>query len=350
MNTDEKPAALPHGLDLDINDWGALLGGLGQPAFRAMQVFEALHAQGLRDFEALSTWPKALRHTVAGAVRLTPLNVQQTHAAPDDTTRWVLTGDGPQFFEMVHIPLEGRNTLCLSSQCGCAVGCAFCATGTLGFLRHLQPWEMVEQVTLAEAQTGPLKHLVLMGMGEPMLNLDNVLRFLHLITHPRGRAFGPRHITLSTVGMRGGFDRLLTFELPVGLALSLHAATEDLRQTLVPRAGSSIIELLDFGAAYAQKINQPTTLEWTLLSDLNDTPEQAHELARLVQGKPFKVNLIPVNPVAGLPLTQSPPGEKQVGDFMAVLRQAGVDVFRRDTRGQAVNAACGQLAARAGAL
>ncbi len=322
-----------------------LIAGLGEPAYRARQVYEGLYVQR-RPLDELTNIPKDLRGRLDEQLPLA-LSVDTMQLADDDmTAKWLWrAADGAQI-ETVLMRYAARATVCVSSQAGCAMGCTFCATGQAGFERHLTAGEIVEQVLRAQhASPQRVSNVVFMGMGEPLANPDAVLdacRRLH-----RDVGLSARHITVSTVGVVPGIERLTEFELPVTLAVSLHAPDDVLREQLVPLDRRyPLAAVLDAARAYAERKGRRVSFEYACINGVNDLPHHADALAGRLTG--FRggahVNLIPLNDTAGYP--GSPSSGDRIAAFADRLRSAGVEATVRRNRGTTIDAACGQLRAR----
>ncbi len=337
--------------DLLPQELEALLAAWGEPAYRARQLFRWLHGRYQRDPEGMTDLPKGLRRRLAGMGPLGRLERVLERVADRGETRKGLFRfpDGAQI-EAVWMRYPDRRTLCLSTQVGCAIGCPFCATGTLGLTRNLSAGEMVEQVYVyAHDPDRGVTNLVFMGMGEPFHNYDATLKAVRILNHPLGLGLGARHMTISTSGVVPEIRRLAEEGLQVTLAISLHAPDDELRNELVPlNRAYPLKELLAACRAYVERTRRRITFEYVLLEGVNDRPAQARALARLLKGEVplHHVNLIPWNPVSGLPYRPTPP--EGVRRFARILREAGVNVTVRRERGQEIQAACGQLRLEAG--
>ncbi|MCU1464380.1 MAG: rRNA m(2)A-2503 methyltransferase [Actinomycetia bacterium] len=323
----------------------ALIAELGEPAYRARQLHEGLYEQR-RPLESLTNLPKALRARIADALPLA-FTVDTMQLADDDmTAKWLWrAGDGAQI-ETVLMRYSARATVCVSSQAGCAMGCTFCATGQAGFERQLSTGEIVEQVARSQhASPQRVSNVVFMGMGEPLANVDAVLDACTRLHDDLG--ISARHITVSTVGVVPGIERLTDFELPVTLAVSLHAPDDLLREQLVPlNRRYPLAAVLDAARAYADRKGRRVSFEYACISGVNDLPHHADALAGRLTG--FRggahVNLIPLNDTAGYPGRPSEP--VRIAAFAEHLRAAGVEATVRRNRGTTIDAACGQLRAR----
>ncbi len=343
----------PHLLDLTRPALGELLQELGFGAFHRDALFSALHRERLATFDALEGRIRApLLAALRERTRLAPL---AEHAASDSsdghTHKLLLRCEDGQTIETVLMRFKGRFTACISTQAGCAMGCVFCATGQMGFFRHLTPGEIVGQVLHAcrvlDARGERLRNIVLMGMGEPLHNYDAVMCALDILQDPRGVALGPRFVTLSTVGVVPGIRRLAREARPLRLAVSLHGATEEARAALVPVAKKwPLDELLDACREYTALRGQKIFFEWALIDGKNDDAQTAHTLGALLEGIPSHVNLIPLNPTRGY--AESASGEQTVKDFQKILAGYGLPSTVRQRRGIDIDAGCGQLRDRMG--
>lgn len=333
-----------------------LLQEWGYSSFYAQKLWHALYRPPLSWPESLAQFPAGLQQKLHQQTHWPRLVVQTALQSSDGFTRKFLLGlaDG-QAIETVIMRFEARQqrpedtlrfTACLSTQAGCAMGCVFCATGQMGFTRHLSAGEIVGQVLFVQqqlAQTGhQLRNIVLMGMGEPLHNYDNTLKAIDILTDHHGLGLAPRHITLSTVGLPHGIRRLAHDPRPIGLAVSLHGATDAERQLLVPPAKKwPLSELMEACRYYMAQRQRKIFFEWTLIQEKNDTPEQAHALGQLLSGMLAHVNVIPLNPTAGYNGAPSDPG--RVKAFQHILATYGLPSTVRQRRGIDIAAGCGQL-------
>ncbi|MEZ5447136.1 MAG: 23S rRNA (adenine(2503)-C(2))-methyltransferase RlmN [Gammaproteobacteria bacterium] len=336
--------------DFDRPGMAALLCELGEPAFRATQIVKWVHQHGVSDFEQMTNLGKALRQRLAECMSFDLPEVATEQISHDGTRKWMLRVAGGQAIETVYIPEADRGTLCVSSQVGCPLECSFCATGRQGFSRNLSTAEIIGQLWIAARSLGqfprperrPISNVVFMGMGEPLLNFDNVLRAIDLMLDDNAYGLSRRRVTVSTAGMVPQMDRLKQAS-PVSLAVSLHAPNDALRNELVPLNRTyPMAELLSACKRFAENYtHESITFEYTMLDGVNDTPAHARELVRVLNGIPSKVNLIPWNPFPGGGYRRS--GAEAIERFRAVLQRAGLITLTRKTRGDDIDAACGQL-------
>ncbi|WP_425611988.1 23S rRNA (adenine(2503)-C(2))-methyltransferase RlmN [Xanthomonas campestris] len=333
---------------------------LGEARYRAHQVMKWIHHRYVTDFDQMTDLGKALRAKLHQHAEVLVPNVVFDKPSTDGTHKWLLAmgTDGKNAIETVYIPDKGRGTLCVSSQVGCGLNCTFCSTATQGFNRNLTTAEIIGQVWVAARHLGNVPHqqrrltnVVMMGMGEPLMNFDNVVRAMTVMRDDLGYGLASKRVTLSTSGLVPMIDRLAT-ESDVSLAVSLHAANDALRESLVPlNKKYPIAELMESCARYLRgnKKRDSVTFEYTLMKGINDQPEHARQLARLmrqfdnaVQSKDAgKVNLIPFNPFPGTRYERS--GETEIRAFQKILLDAQVLTMVRRTRGDDIDAACGQL-------
>lgn len=322
----------------------------GYPRYRANQLWTWLYRHKATTFSAMYTLPADLRARLAD--EMAPGALTLLHAIPSsdgETQKYAFGLPDGQIIETVLMRYEGvRRTVCISSQAGCAMGCVFCATGQMGFARHLSPGEIVEQALhvarTLEGQGDRLSNVVLMGMGEPFHNYDNTLAAIRRLMDEDGLRIGQRHITVSTVGLPPAIRRFAGEGLQVRLAISLHAATDAERSALLPvNRRYPLADLLDAVREYIAATNRRVTFEWTLIAFENDTPEQAHELGRLLADLLCHVNVIPLNPTDGYQGAPSEPA--RVARFVDILGSYGITATVRVRRGIDVNAGCGQLKA-----
>ena len=333
--------------DLSLPELTTLLAEWGQPAYRARQVWEWLYRHYAGTFDEMSTLPGALRERLASETTLTIGEIALSRNSSDGQTRKVLfqLPDG-QYIETVLMRYEKRRTLCISTQAGCAMGCVFCATGQMGFMRHLSVAEIVGQVMYfareLAAEDQHVTNIVMMGMGEPLHNYDNTLATVDRLTDATGFNLGARKITISTVGLIPAIRRYADEQRQTPLAVSLHAATDEERGRLLPvNRRWPLAELMEACRFYVAKTGRRMTFEWALIAGENDTAEQAHKLGELLRGMLGHVNLIPLNPTAGYGGTPSSP--ERVARFQEILTEYGVTSTVRVRRGIDIQAGCGQL-------
>ncbi len=337
-------------LDFDLDGLTSWCESLGEKRFRAVQLFRWIHQKGASDFGQMSDLAKSLRAKLAGAAEVRGLVPISEHRSADGTVKWLFDVGAGNAIETVYIPEDDRGTLCVSSQAGCAVGCRFCSTGHQGFSRNLTTGEIVAQLWYAEhrlrGEGGErvIDNVVMMGMGEPLQNYAAVVPALKVMLDDHGYGLSRRRVTVSTSGMVAMIDRLRQ-DCPVALAVSLHAPDDALRDQLVPlNRKDGIDALLDACVRYLEAAPRDfVTFEYCMLDGVNDSDEQARALVRLVKGRvPCKFNLIPFNPFPASGLKRSP--RERVVAFAQVLQDAGIVTTIRKTRGDDIDAACGQLA------
>lgn len=343
-------------LDLDLDGLAAFCEQLGEKRFRATQLFRWIHQRGVADFGQMSDLAKSLREKLAGHAHVTALPVISQHESKDGTIKWLFDVGGGNAIESVFIPEDDRGTLCISSQAGCAVGCRFCSTGHQGFSRNLTTGEIVAQLWFAEhflrqhlkTDERVISNVVMMGMGEPLQNYDRLVPALRTMLDDHGYGLSRRRVTVSTSGVVPMIERLAQ-DCPVALAVSLHAPTDELREHLVPlNRKYPMDELLRTCTAYlAHAPRDFITFEYCMLDGVNDQPEHAQALIALMRqhgadGLRAKFNLIPFNPFPQSGLVRSPMPRVQA--FGKLLNEAGIVTTVRKTRGDDIDAACGQLA------
>ena len=343
-------------LDFDLDGLTAFCEQLGEKRFRATQLFRWIHQRGAQDFDQMSDLAKSLRDKLKGCAQVLPLQVVSEHQSADGTVKWLFDVGAGNAVEAVFIPEDDRGTLCVSSQAGCAVGCRFCSTGHQGFSRNLTTGEIVSQLWFAEhvlrkrfqTHDRVISNVVMMGMGEPLQNYSALVPALRVMLDDHGYGLSRRRLTVSTSGVVPMMDRLAA-DGPVALAVSLHAPNDALRDVLVPlNRKYPIDELLDACNRYL--VHAPRdfiTFEYCMLDGVNDQPEHAHQLVELVRkhagkGVWCKFNLIPFNPFPASGLRRSE--SAQVSAFARILSEAGIVTTVRKTRGDDIDAACGQLA------
>lgn len=343
-------------LDYDLEGLAVFCQGLGEKRFRATQLFRWIHQKGASDFGQMTDLAKSLREKLAGSAHIQGPKVVSRHDSADGTVKWLFDVGAGDIVEAVFIPETDRGTLCISSQAGCAVGCRFCSTGHQGFSRNLTTGEIISQLWFAEhflrqhlgRQERVISNVVMMGMGEPLQNYSQLLPALRVMLDDHGYGLSRRRVTVSTSGVVPMIDRLAK-DCPVALAVSLHAPQDALRDNLVPlNKKYPIAELLQACTRYqASAPRDFITFEYCMLDGVNDQPEHAHQLVALMQthsagGLSCKFNLIPFNPFPASGLKRS--AMPQVAAFAKILMDAGIVTTVRKTRGDDIDAACGQLA------
>ncbi len=337
-----EPVALA-GLERD--EVTAVFKGLKQPEYRADQVLEWYYKRRADSFDVMTNLPAALRRDLDGALRLYASEVSDVREDADGTTKYVVRLADRHTIETVLIPQRPRLTACLSTQVGCPVGCAFCASGARGVARNLETSEIVEQalhVTRRLDKDDRLTHLVFMGIGEAFLNLPRLMKAIRILNAPWGLHVGARRMTVSTIGIPGTLDALIASGLQVNLAISLHAPTDELRRKLIPYKRLMTVEdLMNAAEDYYELTGREATFEYVLLAGVNDTPEIAKVLAKAVKSCHATVNLIPYNEVEGSRFRT--PTMKAIKEFRFALESRGVNVTLRRRHGTGVHAACGQL-------
>jgi 23S rRNA (adenine2503-C2)-methyltransferase len=324
------------------------LAAIGEPGYRGAQIYHALYAERRFDFAAMTNLPVALRERLDREASIALPLVARRYQSADGTVRYVLAlGEArPANVETVFMPEENRQTICISTQAGCAVDCRFCLTATLGLVRNLTAGEIVAQVLVAlednRADLKPQTNIVLMGQGEPLLNYDAVMAALRILLDRKAVAIAPRHAALSTSGIIPGIERLALEQVRPNLAISLNASSNQQRDQIMPINRKYPLEkLLEACRKYPLRPREWLLFEYVLLGGFNDSPEDAHRVVKLLANLRAKVNLIPWNP-GDLPLKR--PDGRRVAEFQRVLIEKGLPCFVRDSRGQDVMAACGQLA------
>ncbi len=332
-------------LDLDRDGLESFFKEIGEKPFRATQVLKWIHQMGVSDFEQMTNLSKALRLRLTEIADVRVPDVVFEQKSEDGTYKWVLELDGQNRIETVFIPEEGRGTLCVSSQVGCALECTFCSTAQQGFNRNLSTAEIIGQVWVAvRALEGQARitNVVMMGMGEPLLNFNNTVASLNIMMDDFAYGLAKRRVTVSTSGVVPALLRLADVT-EASLAISLHATNDDLRDVLVPvNKKYPIAQLLDACRYYIKDDKRrKITFEYVMLSGVNDSVEQAHELAKLLKDMPAKVNLIPFNPFPETQYKRS--SNNAIHRFTDVLKEAGLVTTTRKTRGDDIDAACGQL-------
>ena len=348
----EAPTEKTNLLGLSREKMEAFCVSLGEKPFRAQQLLKWIHHQGVDNFDAMTNISKALRSRLIQCAEIRPPEIVSQNDSVDGTRKWAIRIAGGGLVETVLIPDGDRGTLCVSSQVGCSLDCSFCSTGKQGFQRDLSAAEIIGQVWLAinsydafpSTNKRIITNVVMMGMGEPLLNFDNVVQSMSLMMDDFGYGISKRRVTLSTSGVVPALDKLGDVS-EVSLAISLHAPNDELRSQLVPiNKKYPIAELLAACGRYWAKqtdTHRVTTVEYTLIAGVNDSPEQAKELAKLLKDFPCKINLIPFNPFSLSDYQR--PSKKTIDQFWQVLSNSSIVTTVRNTRGDDIDAACGQL-------
>ena len=317
---------------------------IGQPAYRGKQLADSIYTQRVRSIEEITTLPVALRQSLAETYTIGSCTVIGKQEAVDGTIKYLLSFSDGEVVETVFLPYENRTSICISSQVGCPMGCSFCATGTEGLVRNLTTAEIIDQLLIVQALQPEkrISHVVMMGMGEPLLNLPNVIEALTLMANEMGLSW--RHLTVSTVGVIPAIEKLAQMDLPLTLAVSLHAPTDDLRDELVPlNRKHNIARLMQACSEYVYQTNRRLTFEYVLLAGVNDRDEDAHALGKLLAKQPLcALNTIPYNST-DVEAAYKRPQSASTRRFRDIVASYGVTVTQRQERGQKIAAACGQL-------
>ena len=322
---------------------GDILKELGQPAFRAGQIFTWLH-KGVRSYEEMTNLPKNLRQILAEKYPICPPRVvRRQESSRDGTIKYLWELSDGNCVETVLMRYRYGNTVCISTEVGCPMGCAFCASTLGGLVRRLEPFEMLDQVLFTQVDSGlPVSHIVLMGIGEPLDNFDNVMRFLELVNSPEGMNISMRHISLSTCGLVPKIDELAKRKLQLTLSVSLHAPNDQIRSTIMPvNRAYPIDELLAACRRYYEATSRRISFEYAMINGVNDRECDAQELLRRLKGLPAHFNLIPLNHVEESPL--KPSTKAAVARFQQILEDGGIPTTVRRTLGGDIDASCGQL-------
>lgn len=356
-----RDGALPNIRKLNWQELESLMKSFGQPAYRARQLHQWLYSLQARSFDEITSFGKKLREQLAASYAIRPASISAVETEPPQcaapghipTSKFLVRLDDGELIESVLIPSEERMTACISSQVGCALGCTFCATGQMGFKRDLVASEITDQVFLLDSEALRLygrgiTNIVFMGMGEPLLNLDNVFESIRTLTDQEYRFSIPeRKITISTVGLVPEIERIASSGLKTKLAISLHSADQNARERMMPVAADYPLETLSKAiSSYNTRTGQPVTLVYMLLEGINDSPEDARKLARFAKRGLCKINLIDYNAIVNLKFRPGYSSAKTM--FIQHLLDAGLHVTVRKSQGATINAACGQLATRSG--
>ena len=328
---------------MTIPEIGAILKEMGQPAFRAKQIYTWLH-KGVRSYDEMTNLPRDLRLKLAQQYPIyAPQVVRKQESQKDGTIKYLWQLADGNCVETVLMRYHYGNTVCISSEVGCLMGCAFCASTLGGLVRRLEPHEMLDQVLFTQIDSGlPISHIVLMGIGEPLDNFDNVMRFLELVNSPEGMNISMRHISLSTCGLVPKIDELAKRKLQLTLSVSLHAPNDQTRNTIMPvNKAYPTEELLAACRRYYQATSRRISFEYAMIDGVNDSIDDAKELIRRLKGLPAHFNLIPLNHVEESPL--KPSSKNAVMRFQKTLEDAGITATVRRTLGSDIDASCGQL-------
>ncbi|HAR36399.1 MAG TPA: 23S rRNA (adenine(2503)-C(2))-methyltransferase RlmN [Acidobacteria bacterium] len=331
---------------LTLSELEGYLQKIGEKPFRARQIFQGIYQRGLTDFSGFTDLPLALRQKLSEKFIINPLAIEQTASSADGTVKYLFRLPDGFYVETVLIPSGQRRTVCLSTQVGCKFRCAFCASGLNGFRRNLRPGEIVSQVLSLKYLFGhQITNLVFMGMGEPLDNLENVLKAIRILNDEQGLNFGARRMTVSTAGVIPGIRQLKNFELQINLSISLHSSIDRQRSQLMPiNKKYPLPELVAAAEDYIRSGGRQLTLEYILIKDLNDSLYEAEGLAAIARRLRAKVNLIAYSPVAGLPYLR--PTTEDLSRFQRWLEERKIKVTVRQSKGVDIAAACGQLAGK----
>ena len=328
---------------LTLTELMTLLKEQGEPGFRAKQVYTWLH-KGVRSYEEMTNLPQSLRNRLQEQYPICPPQVARKQVSKlDGTTKYLWELSDGNCVESVLMRYHHGNTVCISTEVGCLMGCAFCASTHGGLVRRLEPFEMLDQVLFTQIDSGlPVSNIVLMGIGEPLDNFDNVMRFLELVNSPEGMNISMRHISLSTCGLVPKIDQLAQKKLQLTLSVSLHAPNDAIRNTIMPvNKAYPIDELIAACRRYYEATSRRISFEYAMINGVNDKPEDAKELLRRMKGLPAHFNLIPLNHVEESPL--KPSTRQAVARFQQLLEEGGITATVRRTLGSDIDASCGQL-------
>ena len=328
---------------LTLTELTALLKEQGEPGFRAKQVYTWLH-RGVRSYAEMTNLPQSLRDRLEEQYPIRPPQVARKQVSKlDGTTKYLWELSDGNCVESVLMRYHHGNTVCISTEVGCLMGCAFCASTHGGLVRRLEPFEMLDQVLFTQIDSGlPVSNIVLMGIGEPLDNFDNVMRFLELVNSPEGMNISMRHISLSTCGLVPRIDQLAQKKLQLTLSVSLHAPNDAIRNTIMPvNKAYPIDELIAACRRYYEATSRRISFEYAMINGVNDTEEAARELLRRMKGLPAHFNLIPLNHVEESPL--KPSTRQAVARFQKLLEEGGITATVRRTLGSDIDASCGQL-------
>ena len=331
-------------VSLNFDELVSLIKELGEPAFRAKQIYEWIHKKLVKGYDEMTNVPLALKNKLSERLPFPELTeVTRKDSTSGDTSKFVFKLYDGYVIESVLMKYRYGNSVCISSQVGCRMGCTFCASTLLGLSRQLAPSEMLSQIYTIQRETGErVSNVVVMGTGEPLDNFDNLIKFIELLTYEKGLNISQRNITVSTCGLTENIKRLADKKFAITLAISLHAPTDEDRRRIMPIANKyTIAEIMEATDYYFDKTGRRISYEYSLIDGENDTPENAEKLAVLLKGKNCHVNLIPVNPIKERTYKSSTP--KGVIRFKKILENRGINATIREEMGQDIDAACGQL-------
>ena len=329
---------------LTLNELTNEMNALGLPAYRAEQIFKWLHEKAVQSFDEMLNIPKNIRKSLTELYYISVATIEKKQiSCYDGTIKYLFRLNDGEFIEAVLMDYHHGHTICISTQVGCKMGCTFCATGKSGFSRNLTPSEMLAQIQSAQKDNNiRISNIVLMGMGEPLDNFDNVIKFLSLVSSNKGINIGMRHITLSTCGVVPKMYELAKLKLQITLSVSLHAPNDEIRSRTMPINNKyNVNELIKACRDYVKITNRRITFEYAMIDGVNDSDECAEELAHLVKGMLCHINLIPVNSVNGTAYQKSK--KKRLVEFSNILEKNGVTATIRRTLGSDIDASCGQL-------
>lgn len=330
---------------LELKELEDFIQSLGHKKFHARQLYHWIWKRGVTDFREMSNLSLELRNALEERATITVPEVIKHDVSSDGTQKFVLKLSDGRLIESVFIPDTPKQTFCVSTQVGCAMGCAFCLTGKMGLIRHLSAAEISAQVRLLATRLDLLDksfNIVLMGMGEPLQNYDNTMKALRMLNDKEGLDMHPKRVTLSTVGLVPAMDRLAQEELMPNLAVSLHAATEDTRRAIVPTTRKySLHDIIEACKRFPLSKRRRIMFEYVMLAGVNDSDDDARKLVKVLSGVKAKVNLLPLNAAAGIPFER--PSDERVNAFAKILADRGLMVSVRKSRGRDIRAACGQL-------
>jgi 23S rRNA (adenine2503-C2)-methyltransferase len=338
--------------NLSPSELNEFLGSFGKERYRSIQILRWLHQKGAQSFDEMSNLSKRFRNELSQVSFISTLHLLRVEQARDGTKKFLFELEDGNRIESVLIPDKARLTLCLSTQVGCALGCRFCLTGRMGWKRDLKTSEIVNQILMARRMLSPktsITNIVLMGMGEPLANYRNSLKAIELMAHPDAFKFSSRRITLSTVGLLPELRRLAEEKISFRLAISLNASDEETRTHLMPvNRRYPLSKLLGLCKNFPLRRRTRITFEYVMVEGMNDSPQDAKRLVRILRGIPSKVNLIPLNEAPEIPLKR--PSDEKVKRFQEFLMQGGLTAIVRTSKGREISAACGQLQGKSSGL